>query len=148
MPLFNSMMDLVEPCSFSLAIPFPSQGAGDPGSLWNRFRTTGPCRLSREHGGGSTGAGKKEMQPGCSMRVDLATVMLPNSPLHRTAGEKTGKMEQKEWGGWEGRKLCFHAKKKPGILGRDHLRLSVVLALLFASPKPGVVMDFLFHISH
>lgn len=81
------------------------------------------------------------MQPGCSMRVDFSAVMLSNSPQHRMMGEKAGKMEQKGWSMMRGKKMCFHVKRKQGILGIDQLPLSVVLSLICQPKNPAGVMD-------
>lgn len=88
------------------------------------------------------------MQPGCSMRVDFSNVMLSNSPQHRTAGEKTEKMQQKGWRMMRGKKVCFLVKRKQGILGVDHLCLSVVLSLLSVSPKTWCCYGFVLNIFH
>lgn len=119
MLFFNSVMDLVQPCSISLASPFPQLLM----SLLD-LCSVPVTRVPPETGLGqqcpAVWAGNTEevkhrgreekTQPGCSMTVDLSNVKLSNFPQHRTAGEKTGRWN-KRGGGWWRRRNCVFTPK-------------------------------------
>lgn len=121
MLFFNSVMDLVQPCSISLASPFPQLLM----SLLD-LCSVPVTRVPHETGLGqhcpAVWAGnieavehrgrEEKTQPGCSMTVDLSNVMLSNFPQHRTAGEKMGRWNKRGGGsrklwGWNNRVWGF-----------------------------------------